>query len=244
MDDGASADAPSSSNSRAVQQEAALTSTRARSEWSSSVLFDTNPATSQRQDKVGQFTRRQAFAATAPRRMSMNFNARQQNMRRMTVAVGLNYSGAGSVRRAQIDRKLFAALFTAMIHRESNFNPNAVSPVGAQGLGQLMPGTARELGVENAFSASENLDGAARYLTSMLDKFGSAELALAAYNAGPGAVQKYGGVPPYRETQQYIADIFHAIGRKPSFAADAPSMPARNIVATRANGSLELASSR
>lgn len=196
-----------------------------QSDWSSSVLFDISPAPAIRaaadRDTV-RSQRRQRLGISIPRRMSMNFTSHQQQMRRMTVAVGLNYSRAESVRRAQIDRKLFAALFTAMIHRESNFNPKAVSPVGAKGLGQLMPDTARELGVEDAFSASENLDGAARYLTSMLDKFGSAELALAAYNAGPGAVQKYGGVPPYRETEQYIIDIFHAVGRTPSFAGQEP----------------------
>ncbi|SCY90288.1 Transglycosylase SLT domain-containing protein [Rhizobium sp. NFACC06-2] len=233
MEDGASADPPSSSERMPAAQKTRLAQTRARSQWSSAILFDIGRAPVGQRKNIGRSARQPALAATAPRPLSMKFNSRQQNMRRMTVAVGLNYSAADSVKRARIDGKLFAALFTAMIHRESNFDPNAVSPVGAQGLGQLMPGTARELGVENAFSASENLDGAARYLTSMLDKFGSAELALAAYNAGPGAVQKYGGVPPYRETQQYIVDIFHAVGRKPSFAADASSTPAGKTLARR-----------
>ncbi len=102
-----------------------------------------------------------------------------------------------------LDPKLLAGL----IRQESNFNPYAVSHCGAMGLGQLMPETARGLGVVDPFNASQNLDGAAKYLKQMLDKFGSTEKALAAYNAGPGAVQKYGGIPPYSETQNYVRAI-------------------------------------
>lgn len=103
-----------------------------------------------------------------------------------------------------LDPKLLAGL----IRQESNFNPYAVSHCGAMGLGQLMPETARGLGVVDPFNASQNLDGAAKYLRQMLDKFGgSTEKALAAYNAGPGAVQKYGGIPPYSETQNYVRSI-------------------------------------
>ena len=140
-------------------------------------------------------------------------------MRRLTADVARSYARARGVTRAKLDQETFVNLFTSMIHRESGFNPAAISPAGAQGLGQLMPATARELGVCNAFSARQNLDGAARYLTSMLDRFGSPELALAAYNAGPDAVEKYGGVPPYRETNQYVADILYAIGRTPNVAS-------------------------
>src|SRR5438445_11854205 len=81
-------------------------------------------------------------------------------------------------------------LFAALINQESGFNPRAVSPAGAQGLGQLMPGTAANLGVKNPFDPSQNLDGAARYFSQQLKTFGNPENALAAYNAGPGAVQK------------------------------------------------------
>lgn len=100
------------------------------------------------------------------------------------------------------------ALLRAVIHAESAFNPLAVSSKGAQGLMQLMPGTAGDLGVSDAFDATENIRGGARYLAQLLKAFGGdARLATAAYNAGPGAVQKYGGVPPYDETQVYVQRV-------------------------------------
>lgn len=99
-------------------------------------------------------------------------------------------------------------LIAAVAHRESAFNPNAVSAVGAGGLMQLMPATARYLGCDNVFDARKNVFAGARYLRTLLDTFhGDLDLTLAAYNAGPGAVQKYNGVPPYRETRAYIAAI-------------------------------------
>ncbi len=99
-------------------------------------------------------------------------------------------------------------LVAAIARRESAFNPNAVSRVGACGVMQLMPATARYLGVTNVFDARQNIFGGTRYLRTLLDTFdGDLDLALAAYNAGPGAVQKYRGVPPYRETQAYVAAV-------------------------------------
>jgi hypothetical protein len=96
----------------------------------------------------------------------------------------------------------------ALVMQESRFNAHAVSPAGAQGLGQLMPGTAARLGVRNPFDISQNLDGTVRYLATQLNQFGRLSLALAAYNAGPASVTKYGGVPPYRETQRYVKCVW------------------------------------
>ncbi len=101
-----------------------------------------------------------------------------------------------------------SSLIRAVIHAESAFNPMALSNKGAQGLMQLMPGTGRDLGVTDAFDAAQNIRGGARYLSQLLKDFnGDAHLATAAYNAGPGAVQKYRGVPPYDETQLYVQRV-------------------------------------
>lgn len=145
-----------------------------------------------------------------PRALTHRFSAEQHKMRDLATKVAVEFSRDGGVARAGLDRQSFVKLFTTMIHRESNFNARAVSHAGASGLGQLMPATARAMGVCDVFSERDNLEGSARYLTQMLDQFASSVLALAAYNAGPGAVQKYQGIPPYRETRQYVADIVHA----------------------------------
>lgn len=99
-----------------------------------------------------------------------------------------------------------AALLAAVADKESGFDTSAVSPAGARGLMQFMPATAKGLGVD-ASDPSSAIDGAARYLSSLTRQFGSTELALAAYNAGPGAVSRHGGIPPYPETQNYVRSV-------------------------------------
>jgi len=98
------------------------------------------------------------------------------------------------------------SVLAAMASQESGFNSQAVSPAGAQGLMQFMPATAQGLGV-NALDPNSAIDGAARYLSSLTKQFGSTDLALAAYNAGPGTVSRYGGIPPYTETQNYVRNV-------------------------------------
>ncbi|MHB1417423.1 MAG: lytic transglycosylase domain-containing protein [Chloroflexota bacterium] len=98
-------------------------------------------------------------------------------------------------------------LVRAVVQVESGGRSDAVSPAGAKGLMQLMDGTASGLGVCNSFDPAENLRGGTAFLRYLLDKYGDERLALAAYNAGPGAVEKYGGVPPYAETQRYVAAV-------------------------------------
>lgn len=115
------------------------------------------------------------------------------------------------------------ALLAGLVKQESGFNPSAGSPAGARGLTQLMPGTAAGLGVSNVLDPVQNLNGGAKYLRQQLDAFGGdVTRALAAYNAGPGAVQRYGGVPPYAETQNYVRIVqanaaqYRAAGGTPS----------------------------
>jgi soluble lytic murein transglycosylase-like protein len=100
------------------------------------------------------------------------------------------------------------SLLRALIQQESGFDPNATSAAGAQGLTQLMPSTAAGLGVTNPYDPVQSIDGGAKYLRDQLDRFGGdVSLALAAYNAGPGAVERFGGIPPYPETQRYVQSI-------------------------------------
>jgi len=115
---------------------------------------------------------------------------------------------AETVDRIARQNQLSPRLVHSVIEAESNYDPNAVSPKGAQGLMQLVPATARRFGVSNAFDPADNIQGGARYLKHLLELYkGDEALALAAYNAGEGAVSRYGGVPPFPETQSYVAKV-------------------------------------
>ena len=116
------------------------------------------------------------------------------------------------IQRAADENGLDPAQVRALIGIESSGNPNAVSPKGAMGMMQLMPGTARELGVTDPMDPEQNVMAGARYFRNQLDEFGDPALAAAAYNAGPGAVRKYGGVPPYRETRDYVDKFRRRMG--------------------------------
>jgi soluble lytic murein transglycosylase-like protein len=114
-----------------------------------------------------------------------------------------------TVDRIAAQQRISPQLIHSVIKVESNYNPNAVSSKGAQGLMQLIPSTARRFGVSNSFNPVENIQGGARYLKYLLDLYGgNYPLALAAYNAGEGAVARYGGVPPYAETQNYLVQVY------------------------------------
>jgi soluble lytic murein transglycosylase-like protein len=106
------------------------------------------------------------------------------------------------------------SLVDSVIRVESNYNPNAVSSAGAMGLMQLIPSTARRFGVNNTFHPEQNIEGGVRYLKYLMQLYkGDERLALAAYNAGEGAVAKYKGIPPYRETQNYVYQVGKKLGQ-------------------------------
>src|SRR6056297_1571804 len=127
-------------------------------------------------------------------------------------ATALRYASHPGLRRAGLSVTNWLALYRANIEVESAYQQDAVSRAGAIGLGQLMPATARELGVDPR-DPQQNLDGSARYLAMMLETFGDPHLALAAYNAGPEAVRQHGGIPPYRETQNHVARVMAVAAR-------------------------------
>lgn len=129
-----------------------------------------------------------------------------------TLANGAGAQFAHLFASAGAEHGVSPQLLAAVAKQESGFNPHAVSHAGAQGLMQLMPATAQGLGVTDSFNPTQAVDGAARLLRTLHDRFGSTELALAAYNAGPGAVMRYGGIPPYAETQNYVRSITAMLG--------------------------------
>jgi soluble lytic murein transglycosylase-like protein len=127
-------------------------------------------------------------------------------------ATGTGGSGAGqydaAIEQAALRNGVDPAVLHGLIQQESGFDPNSQSSAGASGLTQLMPGTASSLGVANPLDPAESIEGGARYLGQLMKEFGgNTTEALAAYNAGPGAVRQYGGVPPYAETQSYVTKV-------------------------------------
>ncbi|MBM1311972.1 lytic transglycosylase domain-containing protein [Sulfitobacter mediterraneus] len=127
-------------------------------------------------------------------------------------ATALRYASHPGLRGAELSVRDWLTLYRANIEVESAYRQDAVSSAGAIGFGQLMPDTARDLGVDPR-DPQQNLDGSARYLAMMLESFGDPRLALAAYNAGPDAVRQYGGIPPYRETQNHVARVMAVVAR-------------------------------
>lgn len=129
----------------------------------------------------------------------------------------------GEIEAAARSARVSEALIAAIVLVESGGNPRAVSPAGAQGLGQLMPGTARRYGVRDPFDPAQNLKGAAAYLSDLLTLYrGDLVLVLAAYNAGEGAVSKHKGVPPFRETRNYVPKVLAAFEMAGRFCATPP----------------------
>jgi soluble lytic murein transglycosylase-like protein len=124
----------------------------------------------------------------------------------------LRYASHPGLRHAGLSVTEWRRLYRSNIETEGAYDPRALSPKGAIGLGQLMPQTAVELGVD-PHDWRQNLDGSARYLLSLLNAFGDARLALAAYNAGPGAVERHGGVPPFKETQNHVRRVLAVFNR-------------------------------
>ncbi|MFK5980819.1 MAG: lytic transglycosylase domain-containing protein [Rhizobiaceae bacterium] len=157
-----------------------------------------------------------------------NAPADQATYRKLARDVATKYSGSKGVRMAGLNALSFIDVFEALIHQESNFDPSVVSPKGAVGLGQLMPDTANALGVKDRFDPVTNLNGSAKYFTQQLEQFGSLDLALAAYNAGPERVIEYNGIPPISETKIYIKRILAEAGLKPSELSEQPSLPSNN----------------
>jgi soluble lytic murein transglycosylase-like protein len=189
---------------------------RRRPTDAASTLFGNSTLFSGRLDRLtrrpfdnGPFTANPKSAATAKPSESETTSSAEPTAHPVEARASIQNSIQAAARKHNLPPKLIRSV----IHAESNFRADAVSPAGAQGLMQLMPATARELGVTDPFDVAQNIDGGARYLRQMLDRFdGDLKLALAAYNAGPGTVQRYNGDVPYRETRDYVRRVLVGMG--------------------------------
>jgi hypothetical protein len=184
------------------------------------VHFTDAPRDDRRFDRV-EHARQEGLVITPPTRRRL---PTERDYDRLIEQVGRQYG-------------VHPALVKAVIAAESNFRPDAVSHAGAQGMMQLMPETAAELGVSQPFGVVENIDGGVRYLRAMLERYGDVRRALAAYNAGPTRVDHYGGIPPYRETQAYVKRVLEYYrGYWSDFERSAEAVPAR--VGERTQGAI------
>ena len=172
-----------------------------------------------------------------PATTSTNFNstlAQAQSATSPTATTASLGSGDGAysdlIQAAAAKYGIDANVLKGLVKQESGFNPNAGSPAGAQGLTQLMPATAASLGVTDVHDPAQSIDGGAHYLKMQLDRFGGDYTkALAAYNAGPGAVQRFGGVPPYAETRNYVTKV---LGYADQFCQQGGAQPAQAVTST------------
>jgi soluble lytic murein transglycosylase-like protein len=161
-------------------------------------------------------------APVIPQKAADTFKAKQVSMANPTAE-----EVRGMMSRAGVKHNVDVDLLASVVRAESGGNVRAVSRTGARGLMQLMPGTAAELGVEDSFHPEQNINGGTAYLDALLLRYhDNIALALAAYNAGPAAVDRYHGIPPYRETRAYVARVIHEFNRRKTLAAQSAKLNA------------------